>query len=202
MQPLTSKEQKIYNFIFETISRDGFAPTIRDIQSNVGIKSTSTVHAYLERLEEKGYINREGGKSRSVRLGGAKAQNRQSTKVPILGKVTAGMPILAVENFEGYIDFPLMNHAYSYNELFALRVSGESMIEAGILDGDIVVIKKEQYAENGQIVVALVDDEATVKTFYKENGHYRLQPENPTMDPIIVDEVYILGKVVSVLRYY
>ena len=202
MQPLTPKEQKVYDYIFETISRDGFAPTIRDIRSNVGIKSTSTVHAYLEKLEEKGYINREGGKSRSVRLGGAKAQNRHSTKVPILGKVTAGMPILAVENFEGYIDFPLMNRAYAYNELFALRVSGESMIEAGILDGDIVVIKKEQYAENGQIVVALVDDEATVKTFYKEEGHYRLQPENPTMDPIIVDDVYILGRVVSVLRYY
>lgn len=202
MQPLTSKEQKVYDYIFETINREGYSPTIRDIQTNVGIKSTSTVHAYLARLEEKGYINKEGGKSRSVRLGGAKPQSRRSTKVPILGKVTAGMPILAVENFEGYIDFPLMNRSYAYNELFALRVSGESMIEAGILDGDIVVIKKEQYAENGQIVVALVEDEATVKTFYKEKGHYRLQPENSTMEPIIADEVYILGKVVSVLRYY
>ena len=202
MQPLTSKEQKVYDYIFESITRDGFAPTIRDIQTNVGIKSTSTVHSYLARLEEKGYINKEGGKSRSVRLGGANPGSRRSTKVPILGKVTAGMPILAVENFEGYIDFPLMNRSYSYNELFALRVSGESMIEAGILDGDIVVIKKEQYAENGQIVVALIDDEATVKTFYKENGHYRLQPENPTMEPIITNEVFILGKVVSVMRYY
>ncbi|MBE6687431.1 MAG: transcriptional repressor LexA [Ruminococcaceae bacterium] len=202
MEPLTQKEQKVYDYIFESINRDGFSPSIRDIQLNVGIKSTSTVHAYLARLEEKGYINKEGGKSRTLRLGGARPQSRQSTKVPILGKVTAGMPILAVENFEGYIDFPLMNRAYAYNELFALRVSGESMIEAGILDGDIVIIKKEQYAENGDIVVALIEDEATVKTFYKEKGHYRLQPENPAMEPIIVDEVYILGKVISVLRYY
>ncbi|MBR5514863.1 MAG: transcriptional repressor LexA [Clostridia bacterium] len=202
MQPLTAKEQKVYDYIFETINREGFSPSIRDIQMNVGIKSTSTVHAYLSKLEEKGYINKEGKKSRSVRLGGARPQNRQSTKVPILGKVTAGMPILAVENFEGFLEFPLLNRSYGHNELFALRVSGESMIEAGILDGDIVVIRKEQYAENGEIVVALLEDEATVKTFYKENGHYRLQPENPTMDPIITDEVYILGKVVSVIRYY
>ncbi|MBE6572855.1 MAG: transcriptional repressor LexA [Ruminococcaceae bacterium] len=202
MQPLTKKEQQVYDYIYEAISREGFSPSIRDIQTNVGIKSTSTVHAYLARLEEKGYIHKENGKSRSLRIDSVNRDSRQITKVPLLGKVTAGMPILAVENFEGYLDFPLMNRSYGRNELFALRVSGESMIDAGIMDGDIVVIKKEQYAENGQIVVALVDDEATVKTFYKENGHYRLQPENPTMEPIIVEDVYILGKVVSVLRYY
>lgn len=202
MQPLVGKEKEVYDYIYESISREGYSPSIRDIQTNVGIKSTSTVHAYLSKLEEKGYIHKENGKSRSLRIDGNSMQNRNSTKIPLLGKVTAGKPILAVENFEGYLDFPLMNRSYRQNELFALRVSGESMIEAGIMDGDIVVIKKEQYADNGQIVVALVEDEATVKTFYKEDGHYRLQPENPTMEPIIVQEVYILGHVVSVLRYY
>lgn len=202
MQPLTKKEQQVYEYIHEAICRDGYSPSIRDIQINVGIKSTSTVHAYLAKLEEKGYIHKENGKSRSLRVDSAGRDSRYSAKVPLLGKVTAGMPILAVENFEGYLDFPIMNRAYGHNDLFALRVSGESMIEAGIMDGDIVIIKKEQYAENGQIVVALIEDEATIKTFYKENGHYRLQPENSSMEPIIVDEVYILGKVISVLRYY
>lgn len=202
MQPLTKKEQQVYEYIYEAIRHDGYSPSIRDIQNNVGIKSTSTVHAYLSKLEEKGYIRKENGKSRSLHIDSSGRDNRHSTKVPLLGKVTAGRPILAVENFECYLDFPLMNRAYDHNDLFALRVAGESMIEAGIMDGDIVVIKKEHYAENGQIVVALIEDEATIKTFYKEHGHYRLQPENSSMEAIIVDEVYILGKVISVLRYY
>ncbi len=202
MQPLTDKEQQIYDYIYETISRDGFSPSVRDIQSTLGIKSTSTVHAYLSKLEEKGYIHKENGKSRTLRIDNSGGANRRSIKVPLLGKVTAGMPILAVENFEGYIDFPTMNRSYGHNDLFALRIQGESMIEAGILNGDIVVIKKAQHADNGQIVVALLEDEATVKTFYKEEGHFRLQPENSSMEPIISDDVYILGHVVSVLRYY
>ncbi len=202
MQPLKEKEKQIYDYIYETISREGFSPSVRDIQAHLGIKSTSTVHAYLAKLEEKGYIQKENGKSRTVRIDSIRNDSRRSIKVPVLGKVTAGMPILAIENFEGYIDFPTMNRSYSYNDLFALKVSGESMIEAGILDGDIVVVKKDPTADNGQIVVALTEEGATVKTFYKEKGHFRLQPENPTMEPIIVDEVYILGRVVSVIRYY
>ena len=202
MQPLKEKEKLVYDYIYETINREGFSPSVRDIQSHLGIKSTSTVHAYLAKLEEKGYIRKENGKSRTLRIESLKNDGHRNVKVPLLGKVTAGMPILAVENFEGYIDFPTMNRSYTYNDLFALKVSGESMIEAGILDGDIVVVKKEPAADNGQIVVAMTEDGATVKTFYKENGHFRLQPENSSMEPIIVDEVYILGKVVSVLRYY
>lgn len=202
MQPLKEKEKQVYDYICEAINREGFSPSVRDIQSHLGIKSTSTVHAYLARLEEKGYIQKENGKSRTLRIENLKGSTQRSVKVPLLGKVTAGMPILAVENFEGYIDFPTMNRSYTYNDLFALKVRGESMIDAGILDGDIVVVKKEPTADNGQIVVALTEDGATVKTFFKENGHFRLQPENPTMEPIIVDEVYILGRVVSVLRYY
>ena len=196
------KEKAIYDYINETIRKEGYSPTVRDIQGALGIKSTSTVHAYLSRLQEKGLIRKDPGKSRTLNTGIERDDRKATVRVPLLGRVRAGMPILAVENYEGYLDYPLMNRAYAVNDLFALRIVGDSMIEAGILDGDIIVVKKESYAENGDIVVALVDDGATVKTFYKENGHFRLQPENATMEPIIVDEVYILGKVVSNLRFY
>lgn len=199
MQPLREKEKRVFEYIHESINRDGYSPSVRDIQNHLGIKSTSTVHAYLAKLEEKGYIKKEGGKSRTLRI---ENQNTNTIKVPIVGKVTAGMPILAVEEHEGYIDFTQGSRRYAEGELFALRVKGESMIEAGILDGDIVIVKKESVAANGDIVVALIDDEATVKTFYKELGHFRLQPENKTMQPIIADEVYVLGKVIAVVRYY
>lgn len=196
------KEKAIYDYINETIRSEGYAPSVRDIQNAVGIKSTSTVHAYLNRLAEKGLIRKETGKSRTLHTESRSQSPHRTARVPLLGSVRAGMPILAVENYEGYIDYPLMNRSYPANELFALRVTGDSMMEAGILDGDIIVVKKDSYAENGDIVVALVEDSATVKTFYKENGHFRLQPENRTMKPIIVDEVYILGKVVADLRFY
>lgn len=196
------KEQAIYDYINETIRREGYSPTVRDIQTALGIKSTSTVHAYLRRLEERGMIRKDPGKSRTLQTGAAASEPKRTMRVPLLGQVRAGMPILAVENYEGYIDYPLMNRAYGANELFALRITGDSMIEAGILDGDIIIVKKEMSAENGEIVVALVDDSATVKTFYRENGHFRLQPENSRLEPIIVDEVYILGKVVANLRFY
>lgn len=196
------KEKAIYDYITETIRSEGYSPSVRDIQNAVGIKSTSTVHAYLNRLAEKGLIRKETGKSRTLHTESRSQSPHRTARVPLLGSVRAGMPILAVENYEGYIDYPLMNRSYPANELFALRVTGDSMMEAGILDGDIIVVKKESYAENGDIVVALVEDSATVKTFYKENGHFRLQPENRTMKPIIVDEVYILGKVVADLRFY
>lgn len=202
MQDLAPKEKRVYDYITETIRRVGYSPSVRDIQRDLGIKSTSTVHAYLNRLEEKGYILKESGKSRTLRVDSFGHDPKRSARVPILGRVAAGMPILAVENCDGYIDFPIMRGSYAPNELFALRVCGESMIEAGIFDGDLVIVRKVNYAENGEIVVALVEDEATVKTFYKEDGHFRLQPENATMAPIIVDTVYILGKVISVMRFY
>ncbi|MBQ9467922.1 MAG: transcriptional repressor LexA [Clostridia bacterium] len=205
MERLNAKEKAVYDYISDAIRRDGYPPTVRDIQSALHIKSTSTVHAYLARLEEKGYIRRDAGKSRSVRVDEQTndAVRGGSVKVPVIGRVTAGQPILAVENCEGYIDFPVMSGAAGYGQLYALRVRGESMIGAGIMDGDIIVVSKTNTAENGEIVVALCEnDEATVKRFYKENGHYRLQPENPSMEPIIVDEVYILGKVVAAIRYY
>ncbi len=198
----SEKEQAIYDYITETIEREGYSPTVRDIQNALGIKSTSTVHAYLTRLAEKGMIRKDPGKSRTINTGKIGSEATHTVRVPILGQVRAGMPILAVENHEGYLDYPLRNGHYRREELFALRVTGDSMIEAGILDGDILVVKQEATAENGDIVVALVEDSATVKTFYKENGHFRLQPENAHMAPILVDEVYILGKVVANLRFY
>ena len=196
------KERAICDFITETIRRDGYSPTVRDIQNATGIKSTSTVHAYLARLEEKGLIRKDPGKSRTLQTGASSAEPSRTVRVPLLGQVRAGMPILAVENCEGYLDFPVLNRRYGPNELFALRVTGDSMIGAGILDGDILIVRKESVAENGEIVVALVEDGATVKTFYKENGHFRLQPENPALEPILTDEVTILGKVVASLRQY
>lgn len=201
---LTEKERRIYEYIARSIREDGFAPSVRDIQSALSIKSTSTVHSYLSRLESKGYIQKESGKSRTLRVDApaAPSEQRKTVKVPLVGRVAAGTPILAAENYEGYLDYPLYNRSYSPTELFALRVRGTSMIEAGIMDGDVIVVRKGPYAENGQIVVALIDDEATVKTYYKENGHFRLQPENSTMEPIIVPEVVILGRVIANLRFY
>jgi repressor LexA len=195
----SEKEQAIYDYITETIEREGYSPTVRDIQQALGIKSTSTVHSYLARLEEKGMIRKDPGKSRTIQTERT-PETCASLRVPILGKVRAGLPILAVENREGYVDVSLKG--YPQKELFALRVTGDSMIEAGILEGDIIIVHQEAIAENGDIVVALVEDSATVKTFYKENGHFRLQPENASMAPIIVDEVYLLGKVVANLRFY
>lgn len=202
MQELKEKEKAIYEYITDVIRRKGYSPSVRDIQNALRIKSTSTVHSYLAKLERKGYIQKESGKSRTLRIDSILAEPQRTVRVPILGKIAAGMPILAIENHEGYIDFPVMNRSYQANQLFALRVRGESMIEAGILEGDIIIVRKENIAENGDIVVALVGDEATVKTFYREDGRFRLQPENSAMAPIIVDDVYILGRVVSVLRFY
>lgn len=200
MKDLTPLEQSVYNYISGTIEKLGYAPSVRDIKAAVGIKSTSTVHSYLERLEKKGYIVREQGKSRTIRTR-EKQEEPTARKIPILGQVAAGMPILAVENCEGYIDFCPTGATLS-DELFALRIKGESMIEAGIMNGDCVIVSRTSYVENGDIAVVLLDDEATVKTFYRENGVFRLQPENRTMKPIIVKSVYILGKVIASVRYY
>ncbi len=204
MAILSEKEQIIFDYIKKVIEEKGYSPSIRDIRRDLDIKSTSTVHTYLEKLEKKGYIQKEDGKSRTLRIDSPTVGEGASPGpiVPIVGKVTAGMPILAVENHDGYVSYPFDSKSVAGKQLFALRVTGTSMIDAGILDGDVVIVERCRVAENGQIVVALIDDEATVKTFYKENGHFRLQPENPTMDPIIVESLSILGRVIGSIRSY
>ena len=194
MKPLNEKQQKVLSFLQER-AQDGLPPTVREICAAAGIKSTSTVHAYLKTLEENGYISRQTGLNRAIRLPGESV-----ARVPLLGKVTAGQPILAIEEVEDYV--PYSGGGYQPGELFALRVRGTSMINAGIYDHDVVIVHKTPTALNGDIVVALVGDEATVKRFYKENGHFRLQPENDAFEPIIVNEVSILGKVISLVRYF
>ncbi len=202
MSELKPKEKLIFDFIKETIAREGYAPSVRDICAALSIKSTSTVHMYLENLERKGYIQRQSGKSRTIRVESQDSESSDNSyRVPILGQVAAGQPILTIENFDGYIDYTTLKK-YDKDTLFALKISGTSMIEAGIFDGDIVVVERRPYADNGDIVVAMVDDSATVKRFFKEKGRYRLQPENSAMEPIVVDEVSILGKVVASIRYY
>jgi len=203
MAELNIKERAVYEFIIGTIKKEGFSPSVRDIKIALNIKSTSTVHAYLEKLEKKGYIQKEAGKSRTIRVDNIDSNGRRtSIKVPIVGQVTAGVPILAAENHDGYLDFPIYKQSYLNAKLFALRIRGDSMIEAGIMNGDYVVVEKKSYADNGEIIVALVDDEATVKKYYNEDGNIRLQPCNASMRPIIVKEAAVLGKVISVLRFY
>ena len=178
-----------------------YAPSVRDIQNALSIKSTATVHSYLKKLEDKGYIQKEQGKSRTLRVGADTPAPQGTVRVPIVGQVAAGLPILAEQNYDGYVDF-CPPRGLSRAELLALRIKGESMIEAGIMNGDYVIVSRTSYVENGDIAVVLLDDEATVKTFYRENGAFRLQPENRTMKPIITKEVYILGKVIANIRYY
>ena len=198
MRSASDKQAEILEYITSCIENEGYPPSVREICAAVGLRSPSTVHAHLKALERAGLIKNEPGKKRALSLPGS--EERRSVSVPLVGTVAAGQPILAVESIEGYI--PLRQDQARGRELFALRIHGESMIEAGIMDGDIVVVEKTPYARNGDLVIALIGDEATCKTFYKENGHFRLQPENSTMDPIIVDEVVILGRVVVCTRYY
>lgn len=194
MRKVTENEKMVFEFIKDRIE-EGYPPTVREICAEFGFKSTSTAHRYINNLTAKGLLEKGNNQNRAIRLTGGNGM-----KIPLVGTVTAGIPITAIEEITDYISFQPARH-YS-NPLFALKVRGESMINAAILDGDMVVIEQAPYAENGDIVCALVDNEsATIKTFYKEDGHYRLQPENDTMDPIIVDEVSILGKVVGVVRY-
>jgi len=197
---LTKKEKMVFDYLVQTINENGYAPSVRDIGASLGIKSTSSVHLYLHNLEAKGFIEQDAGKKRTLRICAPYA--RVGGKVPLLGSITAGSPILAVENFEDYVDLPWNSVKYASEELFALKVRGESMIDAGILDNDIVIVRKCAYADNGQIVVALIEDEATVKTFYREDGHFRLQPENRTMQAIIVEDVTLLGTVIASFRQY
>ena len=200
MRKLKEHEQHVFDFIRDSLRQNGYPPSVRDIMNALGYKSTSTVHLYLHRLEELGYISMEEGKSRAIAV--ASSWLKEQTGVPILGKVTAGAPILAEENFDGYLDFSPNQTKYTAEDLFALKVCGRSMIGTGIFDGDYVIVARGDYAENGDIVVVLLEDEATVKTFYKEQGHFRLQPENPEFEPIVTKELTILGKVIAAVRYY
>ncbi len=195
MKPLTKSQQKVYDYI-TSCAQEQRVPSVREICAATGLKSTSTVHLHLKTLEERGLIEREHGYNRCIKVSGMD----RSTSVPVLGRVTAGMPILAVEEIETYI--PISESLRRGRELFALRVMGESMINAGILDGDIVVVHRTPVANNGDIVVAMIEDEATVKRFYKEEGHFRLQPENDAFEPIIADEIVLLGTVVALYRTF
>ena len=202
MKDLKPKEQRVYDFIKERIGLNGYAPSVREVCAALNIKSTSTVQMYVDRLIDKGYLERENGKSRTLKLvGTVENDGVRNYKVPLLGQVAAGLPILTAENFDGYINFST-EKKYDEKDLFALTVKGESMREIGIMNGDVVIVEKCDYADNGKIVVAMIEDEATVKRFYKENGKYRLQPENKEMQPIIADEVSILGQVVADIRFY
>ena len=210
---LGKREKDILSFIEKQIKQNGYPPSVREIGKAVGLSSTATVHGYLTKLEQKGYIKKENQKGRTLRLlKGTKNKNqaelsensknfytnKELVEVPVIGKITAGEPILAIENISD--TFPIPIDFVGNSECFMLTVRGESMIEVGILDGDYILVKKQNVAQNGEIVVALIEDEATVKTFYKEKDHIRLQPENSAMDPIIVKNCEILGKVAGVFR--
>ena len=198
MNKLSPMRQRILDYVTAFTRENGYPPTVREICEAVGLRSPSTVHSHLKILQEGGYLEKDDRKTRALSVRGGSGTAFRS--VPILGTVTAGLPILAEENLEDYVALP--DVMLGDGEHFILLVRGDSMIEAGILDGDYVIVRKQSTADNGDIVIAMIDDEATVKRFYKENGVFRLQPENPTMEPIIVPELTILGKVVSLYRFY
>lgn len=195
---LNVQEQRVLDYIKETIRTTGYPPSVREICAALNFKSTSSAHQYISRLADKGYIDKKDLKTRAIRVVGTES----TISVPIVGKVAAGEPILAQENIEDY--FSIGESFFRQDELkndnYILKVQGESMINVGINDGDYIIVSKQETARNGQIVVAMIDGNATVKTFYKENGYIRLQPENDTMEPIIVKDVTILGKVVGLFR--
>lgn len=199
---ITAKQEEILKYIKEQILKKGYPPAVREICEAVNLKSTSSVHAHLETLEKNGYIRKDPTKPRAIEIldDTFNLTRREMVNVPIIGNVAAGMPILATENIENY--FPIPAEFMPNQEVFMLHVKGDSMINAGIFDGDNILVRQQSTASNGDMVVALVDDSATVKTFYKENGYYRLQPENDHMDPIIVDDVSILGIVFGVFRFF
>lgn len=197
---ITAKQQEILDYIKETILKKGYPPAVREICEAVHLKSTSSVHSHLETLERNGYIRRDPTKPRTIEIldDVFGLTRREMVQVPIIGTVAAGQPLLAEEHIEDY--FPIPAEILPNEQTFMLRVKGESMINAGIFDGDQVIVTQTSTARNGEIVVALVEDSATVKRFFKEDGHYRLQPENDSMEPIIVNEVEILGKVIGLFR--
>ena len=202
-KPRGDMQARILAYIEQEIRTRGYAPSVREIGEAVGLKSTSTVHGHLTRMEKKGLLHRDAMKPRAIGLSAAFSpfdENASLREIPVVGRVAAGTPILAEENIEETMTLP--EEMVGSGELFILRVRGESMIQAGIMNDDYIVVHRQMNANNGEIVVAMIDDEATVKRFYKENGHIRLQPENDAMEPIIVPEVTILGKVVSLIRKF
>ena len=199
---ITSKQKEILEFMKNEIFSKGYPPAVREICEAVNLKSTSSVHSHLETLEKNGYIRRDPAKPRAIEIvdDSFNLTRREIVNVPIVGTVTAGQPILAVENIESY--FPIPMDYMPNQETFMLKVKGESMINAGIFDGDTILVQKQSHAKNGDFVVALIEDSVTVKTFYKEKDYYRLQPENDYMEPIIVPNVEILGKVIGLFRMF
>ncbi|MBO5283527.1 MAG: transcriptional repressor LexA [Lachnospiraceae bacterium] len=199
---ITAKQQEILDYIKEEILKKGYPPTVREICETVHLKSTSSVHSHLETLEKNGYIKRDPTKPRAIEICDDSFQivRTEMVSIPVVGQVAAGMPILAQENIEDY--FPVPADVVPKGDSFILKVKGDSMINVGIFSGDRIFVNCCSTASNGDMVVALIDDSATVKTFYKENGHIRLQPENDAMDPIIVEDCQILGKVFGVFRFY
>lgn len=197
---ITAKQQQILDYIKSIILSKGYPPTVREICEVVGLKSTSSVHAHLETLEKNGYIRRDPAKPRCIEIvdDTFNLTRREVVNVPLVGTVAAGSPLLATENIDSY--FPLPAEYMPQGEVFMLNVKGDSMINIGIYDGDQILVQKQSTAKNGEVIVALVEDSATVKTFYKEDGHIRLQPENDSMDPIIVPDCMILGKVIGLFR--
>jgi repressor LexA len=211
MEPLKPRERDILEFMKKQISKKGYPPTVREINAALGIKSTSTTHKDIERIEHKGYIKKDPSKPRAIMItdpesgpgtaGGVSIERHDVVDIPLVGRIAAGEPIAAEQNIEELIPVPA---SYVRGENFMLRVRGDSMVEAGILDGDLILVQEARTADNGEIVVAMIDgfeSEATVKTFYKEDGHVRLQPQNSEMSPIIVNDVQILGRVRGVFRY-
>lgn len=197
---ISSKQQEILDYIKENILQKGYPPSVREICEAVKLKSTSSVHSHLETLEKNGYIRRDPTKPRTIEIldDSFGLSRRELVNVPIVGNVAAGEPILAEQNIEGYFPVP---PEYLHNKTtFMLKVRGDSMVNVGIYDGDLILVEEQQTASNNEIIVALVEDGATVKRFFKENGHYRLQPENDYMEPIIVDQVSILGRVIGLFR--
>ena len=202
MKKVSKRQEDILAFIKEEVRAKGYPPSVREIGEAVGLASSSTVHGHLARLEQKGYIRRDPTKPRAIEILEPEdsIQKQSVIHVPLVGKVTAGSPITAIENIDEYFPLPDI-YGTSEDQLFMLEIMGESMIEAGIFDGDLVIVKQRATADNGDIVVAMTEeDEATVKRFFKEKNHFRLQPENATMEPIIVDQVSILGQVVGLYR--
>ncbi len=205
MEKLTDRQEEILQIIKQLIAKNGYPPTVREIGAKAKLNSPATIHFHLKKLEEKGYIRKGSGKNRTIEIlvpNEYLEQNENVVEVPLLGKVTAGSPIEAIETPDEYFALPayLVN---SKKEIFTLKVSGESMINVGIYDGDILIVERKNTANNGDTVVAMnSDNEVTVKTFYKENGYFRLQPENDTMEPIILKEVTILGKAIGLYRKF
>lgn len=206
MENLSQKQMQILEYMKKEVKEKGYPPSVREICDAVGLKSTSTVHGHLERLERKGYIRRDPSKPRAIEIFTEDNEDKKDgiekemLQIPIVGTVTAGTPILAVENIED--TFPIPADYAPNGDIFMLRVKGDSMINAGIFNKDLIMVKNQSTAENGDIVVAMIEDFATVKTFYREDGYIRLQPENPSMSPILVKDVTILGKVVGLYRKY